>query len=43
VTLIKVSLLETKTDHINVTQGFYARKAKEYLIRQDGCIMNNEC
>jgi len=31
--LIKVGLLETKTSHINVTQGFYACKTKVYLRR----------
>jgi hypothetical protein len=33
VTLIKVGLLEAKTNHINITQGFYACKTKVYLRR----------
>jgi len=32
-TLMKVGLLETKTNHIDVTQGFYACKTKVYLRR----------
>jgi hypothetical protein len=31
VTFIKADLLETKTNHVNVTQGFYACKAIVYL------------
>ena len=39
----QVGLLETKTNCINVTQGFYGCKTKVCLRRTRRCTINNEC